>query len=152
MVIGAIKGNFSHQKSAWIVIIFFAQTRLIWNILSACSKNWHMGYISHSIFNTEHKFIIKIEKSEHIQDFEIPNNSSDLTPRWILNFIFDNNFQFRQQICVQWWKLSEKYTPYVNFWNTYSKYSKSDEFVQRKSIITHALFPSQKLPFIALTT
>ena len=106
----------------------------------------------HSIFITEKRFVIEIEKSKQIQNFKIPFNSANFKPSWFLNFIFDNNFQIRQQIRVQWWKLSGKYRPYVNFWNTYSKYSKLDKFVQKKSIKTYALFWSQKLPFMVPMT
>ena len=45
--------------------------------------------------------MIKIEDSKQTQDFD--NNLLDITPRWFLNFISENNLQFRQQICVQWW-------------------------------------------------
>ena len=51
---------------------FFAQTRMIWNILSAGIKNWHMGYNSYTVFITEYKFTTKIEKAKQIKDFEIP--------------------------------------------------------------------------------
>ena len=135
-----------------LLSIFFAQTCLIWNILTTCSKYWHMGYNSHSIFITKHKFSIKIEKSIRIKNFEIPFISRNSTPRWFLNSIFDNSFQFWQEICVKWWKLSRNYTPYVNFWYLFSKYSKSDEFARKKSKITHALFWSQKLPFMVPMT
>ena len=40
-----------------------------------------MGHNFHSTFITEDKFAIEIETSKQIQGFEIPNNSSDLTPR-----------------------------------------------------------------------
>ena len=38
LVIGDIKGNFWDEKSAWVIIAFFAQTCLIWNILTTCSE------------------------------------------------------------------------------------------------------------------
>ena len=44
--------------------------------------------------------------------------------------------------------MSGNYTPYVNFWYLFSKYSKSDEFARKKSIIIKAHIWHQKLPFI----
>ena len=44
--------------------------------------------------------------------------------------------------------MSGKNTPYINFWNLHSNYSKSDEFAQKKSIIIQAHIWRQKLPFI----
>ena len=49
------------SKSAWIIINFFAQTCIIWNIFSPGTKNWHMGSISHSVFIFGHKFANEIE-------------------------------------------------------------------------------------------
>ena len=54
-----------------LLSIFFAQTRLIWNILSTYSKHWHMGYISHSIFIPGHKFVVEIANSYQIWNLEI---------------------------------------------------------------------------------
>ena len=44
--------------------------------------------------------------------------------------------------------MSGKNTPYINFWNQHSNYSKSDEFARKKSIIIKAHIWHQKLPFI----
>ena len=44
--------------------------------------------------------------------------------------------------------MSGKNTPYINFWNQHSNYSKSDEFARKKSIIIKAHTWHQKLPFI----
>ena len=66
LIISAIKCNFWGKKVHGSLSIFFAQTRLIWNILSAGSNNWHMGYKSHSVFITEHQFAIEIEKNNQI--------------------------------------------------------------------------------------
>ena len=95
LVIGNIEGNFWDQKIAWFIIDFFAQTRLIWNIVSKGSKNWLMGYIYHLIFIIENKFGIKIEKYEQIQDFEISYNLANSTQRWSLAFIIDYHLQFQ---------------------------------------------------------
>ena len=39
-----------------------------------------MGYVSHSIFITEHKFVIEIKKAKQMQDFEILYNLANLKP------------------------------------------------------------------------
>ena len=44
--------------------------------------------------------------------------------------------------------MSGKNTPYINFWNLHSNYSKSDKFARKKSIIIQAHIWHQKLPFI----
>ena len=44
--------------------------------------------------------------------------------------------------------MSGKNTPYINFWNQHSNYSKSDEFARKKSITIKAHIWRQKLPFI----
>ena len=44
--------------------------------------------------------------------------------------------------------MSGKNTPYINFWNQHSNYSKSDEFAWKKSIIIKADIWHQKLHFI----
>ena len=48
--------------------------------------------------------------------------------------------------------MSEKNTPYINFWNGHSNHSKSDKFARKKSIIIHDLNWCQKLPGIILVT
>ena len=54
------------KKAHGISLIFFVQTWLIWNILSAGSKIWPMGYyITYSFLTIEYKFAIKIEKSNY---------------------------------------------------------------------------------------
>ena len=49
---------------------------------------------------------------------------------------------------VHWQKLSGKNASYINLWFHDNKYSISDEFAWKKSIITHDLFWHQKLPRI----
>ena len=59
--------------------------------------------------------------------------------------MIDKIFQFRLKIHIQWPKLSGKNAQYVNFWNQHSKYSKLDDFGQKKSITIHTIFGCQKL-------
>ena len=86
-----------------LLSIFFAQTRLIWNILTTCSKYWHMGYNSHSIFITKHKFSMKIEKSTCTKNFEIPFISRNSTSRWFLNLIIFCNFDRKFVFSAESW-------------------------------------------------
>ena len=76
--------TFETQKLLGLLSIFFAQTRLIWNILSTGTKNWHMGYNSHSIFITKHKFAIKIEKKSTNIEFRNHLGVKFLEMKWIL--------------------------------------------------------------------
>ena len=50
------------KKGHGLLLIIFAQTCLIWNNSKISSKNWLMGHFSHSIFVTDPKFSISIEK------------------------------------------------------------------------------------------
>ena len=59
-------------------------------------------------------------------------------------------FNFEKKNCVHWPELNGKNTPYVNFWNHHSNYSKLDDFEHKKLITTRAINWCQKLPNINL--
>ena len=64
-------------------ILFFEQSRLIWNNLRFIPKNWLVGYFSHSVFVNKHKFSIGIEKNWKTWIFEIHYLITWWIARWI---------------------------------------------------------------------
>ena len=62
LVIGAIKGNFWDQKSAWVIIDFFRANLSDLEYFENRYQKLNLG----GIFITKHKFPIKIEKDYQI--------------------------------------------------------------------------------------
>ena len=92
------KDNISHLiglKKLLVIIEFFVQNLLIWNILCCCFKNWLLGYFSHSIFVKECRFSFKILKWQQRWKFsEFQRSAYKIVIFWSihpkLNFLYSN--------------------------------------------------------------
>ena len=81
---------FMPKNKNGLFLIFFAQTRLIWNNLSSITKNSHIGHFSHSVFITEFEFLIKNDFQSKMLDLKIHHLLAWSISRWIFNSnIFD---------------------------------------------------------------
>ena len=132
---------FFSRKLVWFGMIWVPVPKIdVWGIFPTQLLSQNTNFKSELKNVNKHgilKFTLLLIKLEH-KEFQ---NSMVLTK--------SHNWP---QIPTQWWKLSGKNASYVNFWNWHSNHSKSDEFARKKSIMTHALFWSQKLPFMVLMT
>ena len=132
MVTKMIPGNFWHQLRSWIIIDFFRtnSSDLEWfecqyqkfmsgiffplkfyHRIQILNQNWKKVN-KHVIL----KFTLLLFKSEH---------------KVFLNLMILTKSHNWPQIPTQWWKLSGKNAPWVNFWSWHSNHSKSDEFAQK---------------------
>ena len=82
--------TFTPKNKNGLFLIFFAQTRLIWNNLSSTTENSHIGHFSHTVFITELEFLIKNDFQSKMLDLKIHLDIDQASKWWIFKSnIFD---------------------------------------------------------------